>query len=311
MGERSRTDRRSYRDRVLTTLRQPRYAALGALMLLVALVCVGAGTWQIARFEQKRHENDYLRANAHAPTARVGAVLPLVGAGPAPSSRAVEFRQVRVTGTYDAAGQTLVRSRTDGDDTGFLVVTPLRTSTATLLVVRGFVAVPAAGGVPTPGAAPSGPVTITARARGPETRHDAAALLADHQVESINPGEQAHRLGGPLYNGYVQLQSGQPGTAGVRALGQPNLSNPAGGALEPQHFAYVIQWYLFAALALAAPVVMARSETKQRRHGDIDPDLDAAEPAPKEIAPAPAVAATSDEVRAEKLADRYGRTVRR
>jgi cytochrome oxidase assembly protein ShyY1 len=310
-------DRTSYRDRVLKTLRQPRYAALGVLMLLVALVCVGAGTWQIARFEQKRHENDYLRANAHAPTTRVDAVLPLVGRGPAPSSRAVEFRQVRVSGTYEAAGQTLVRSRTDGDDSGFLVVTPLRTATGTLLVVRGFAAGPPAGGVPKPGAAPSGPVTITARVRGPETRHDSATLLTDHQVESINPSEQTPRLGGAVYNGYAQLEAGQPGTEGVRALGRPDLSNPAGGALEPQHFAYVIQWYLFAALALAAPVVMARSETKQRRHGDIDPEHDAATagaaptPPPPELSPAIALALTPDEARAEKLADRYGRTVRR
>ena len=210
-----------------------------------------------------------------------------------------------------------MRSRTDGDDTGFLVLTPLRTSGATVLVVRGFVAAPAAGGIPTPAPPPGGTVTITARARDPETRHDTAALLTAHQVESINPSEQAPRLGGPVYNGYLQLEDGQPGTRGVRALGNPDLSNPAGGALEPQHFAYVIQWYLFAALALAAPVVMARSETKQRRTGDIDPDHDPRDdaneahddgtdvPAPEPVtAPDPEVGA--EEARAAKLADRYG-----
>ena len=57
--------------------------------------------------------------------------------------------------------------------------------------------------------------------------------------------------------------SSQPGTAGLIQIPAPDLSNPAGGAIEPQHLAYVIQWFLFAALALAAPFVMARAETRR------------------------------------------------
>jgi hypothetical protein len=105
-------------------------------------------------------------------------------------------------------------------------------------------------------------------------------------------------LGGPVYYGYAQLAAGEPGTRGLVAIPPPDLSNPAGGALEPQHFAYVIQWYLFALLALAAPVVMARAETRQRPTGEID-DVAELEPATKP---------TPTELRAAKLADRYGRT---
>ncbi len=292
---------------MLKTLRQPRYAALGALMLLVAIVCVAAGTWQIARFEQKRHQNDHIRTNAKAPTAAVRDVLPIVGRGAAPADRAVEYRSVRVRGSYDAVGQTLVRSRTVGDETGFLVVTPLHMAGATLLVVRGFEPQPASGGVPSPAAAPGGVITITARVRGPESRSDGARHLNGGQVESINPREQAQRIGGGLYNGYVELEARQPGTAGLRALPRPDLSNPAGGALEPQHFAYVIQWYLFAALALAAPVVMARSETRQRRRGEFDAEPARTVPERESTVDEP----TLEDLRAAKLADRYGRTVRR
>ena len=78
----------------------------------------------------------------------------------------------------------------------------------------------------------------------------------------------------------------------------PDLSNPAGGALEPQHFAYVIQWYLFAILALAAPFVMARAETRDRPTGEID-----AEPVFQTAA-----APSRTDLRAATLADRYGRT---
>jgi cytochrome oxidase assembly protein ShyY1 len=290
-----------YRDLVLRTLRQPRYATLGVLMLIVAIGCVAAGTWQIARFQQKLHENDALQTNAHRGSVGVDEVLPLVGRGRTPSDDAVEFRAVTATGRYDAAGQTLVRSRTVGDSTGFLVLTPLRTGAGTLLIVRGFVAQPTSGGVPDPGAPPAGTVTVTARVHPPESRHDAADQLTQHQVESINPREQAARLGGgPIYNGYAELEPREAGTSGLTALPNPDLSNPAGGALEPQHFAYVVQWYLFAVLALAAPFAMARAETRTRRTTDID-DLDSDPVKPARNSPP-----TAEEVRAAKLVDRYG-----
>ena len=88
--------------------------------------------------------------------------------------------------------------------------------------------------------------------------------------------------------GYVELSDGQPGTSGLVAIPAPDLSNPAGGAVEPQHVAYVLQWYLFAMLALAAPVVIARSERRA-------PPREIDEPQ------------TPEDAKAAKLADRYGR----
>jgi cytochrome oxidase assembly protein ShyY1 len=266
-------------------------------MAIVAIVCVGAGTWQVARFQHKVHENDALRANAHRAAAAVDDVLPVVGSGARPSDDDVEFRAVTATGRYDAAAQSLVRSRTIGDTTGYLVLTPFRAGDRVLLVVRGFAPQPLSGGVPAVSAPPAGDVTITARAHTSETRDDAAGRLDQHQVESINAAQQAARLGVPVYNGYAELEAGQPGAQGLTAMPAPDLSNPAGGALEPQHFAYVIQWYLFAILALAAPIVMARAETRSTRAaGEIDDvPLDAAAPQ------------SAAQLRAAKLADRYGR----
>ena len=277
---------------VFATLRQPRYAALGVLMIVVALVCVACGVWQIYRFESKRDANEHLRHNAELSAASTGAVLPVLGQGNAPGRDAVEYRQLRVTGRYDGANETLVRGRTDGDDTGFLVLTPLRTSGATLLVVRGFLKQPSTGAIPAAPQPPSGRVTLTARAQVPETRNDQYQALDERQVQSINPTQQVGRLGGTIYNGYAQLEAGQPGSEGLTDLERPDLSNPAGGALEPQHFAYVIQWFLFALLALAAPFAMARAENKRRDSGEFD----TVEP---EIAPT--VEPTPEETRAAKL----------
>jgi cytochrome oxidase assembly protein ShyY1 len=282
---------------VLRTLRQPRYAALSLLMLVVALGCIGAGTWQIARFEGKVGANDELRANAHAKTAPVGEVLPLVGAGETPKRDAVELRQVRATGTYEAERQVMVRQVSLNGDNGYWVLTPLRTADGTLLVVRGFVSMTNSGDPPaTVQAPPGGQVQILARVQPGDTRTDNFGRIPAGQVDSVNPRQQALRLGGPLYNGYVQLEPGQPGTKGVTAIPAPDLSNPAGGALEPQHLAYVVQWYIFAALALAAPFIMARAETRHQPTGDFDEQ--------------PERPLTPEEERAAKLAARYGRAVR-
>lgn len=281
-------------------------------MLLVAAVCVLAGTWQIARLAGKVGANDQLRHNAHAPVAPVARLLPVVGHGDRPGDHAIQFRTVTATGTYDAAHTAFVRRASVEDANGYYVLTPLRTSEGTLLVVRGFVASDsndtARLRLPAP---PGGTVTVTARLEPGQTRHDAAASLPDGQIESINPTEQARRLGTPVFAAYAELLPGQPGVGSLTPIPDPDLSNPAGGAIEPQHVAYIIQWYLFALLALAAPFAMVRAETRHQHGGEFD------DPAPEPAAPAAAAATTAatadvtaEQVRAAKLADRYGRAIR-
>jgi cytochrome oxidase assembly protein ShyY1 len=306
------TARLTWLAATLRTLRGPRYIALSALMLVVALGCIGAGTWQIVRFEQKVHANDEITANAHARPAAVGSVLALVGQ-PAPSEDSVRYRTITASGKYQPQGQSLIRLRSVGGRMGFYVLAPLRTTRATLLVVRGFVAQQADGSPPDVIApAPTGTVHITARAEPGESETDLVSGIPAGQLRSVNPGAQAARSGAPTYDGYVQLLPEQPGTKGVTPLPPPDLSNPAGGAVEPQHFAYIIQWYIFAILALAAPFAMVRADRRERER-TAAASHEAPHPSPEsaaaEPAPIPASKATADERRAAKLADRYGRPV--
>jgi hypothetical protein len=108
-------------------------------------------------------------------------------------------------------------------------------------------------------------VTVTGRLQTPDSGSDDANRLPGHEVQTINPAEQASSLGSPVYDAYLILKAHQPGTAGLRAVPEPDLSNPAGGAAEWQHLAYVIQWFIFALLALAAPFALARHEVREAR----------------------------------------------
>jgi cytochrome oxidase assembly protein ShyY1 len=249
------------------TLRQRRYAAMAALMLAIAAICVVAGTWQISRFEQSVRDNNALDANAQAaavPLTTMG--VPLVNHGPAPGRDAIRYRSVTATGSYAAGAQQLVINQTVNGTYGLYVLTPLRTATGELLVVRGFVAAKSDGTAPAKvAAAPTGTVHITGQLQTPSTSKDGAAQLGSNLIGSINPAEQVARRGAATYDAYVTLAAGQPGTAGLTVLPDPDLSNPAGGAYEWQHFAYIIQWYLFALLALVAPFLIARHEVREAR----------------------------------------------
>jgi cytochrome oxidase assembly protein ShyY1 len=244
---------------VLVLLRQGRYLALLAVGVVLAAGCVGAGLWQAHRYGEKRQANAELRRNDTAAPAPVDGVL-AVGRAVQPEQR---FRMVTARGRYDRGGQLLVRQREVGGRAGFLVLAPLRTGTgADLLVVRGFV--PASGAatqtpaVPDP---PAGEVTVTGRVQPSERGPDRAGLPPD-QIGRIDLPALATRLGVPVYGGYLELTSSTPADSGLVQLPAPDLSNPAGGAYEGQHLAYVVQWFFFGLLALALPVVLAVLERR-------------------------------------------------
>jgi len=239
---------------VLATLRQGRYLALLAVGVVLAVGCTTAGLWQAHRYGEKRLANSELRHNDRATPVPVDGVL-AVGRTVGPEQR---FRLVAAAGAYDRGGTVLVRQRQVEGRVGFLVLTPLRTGAGVdLLVVRGFV--PATGAatqtpaVPDP---PAGPVTVTGRVQPSEPGTDRPGLPAG-QVDRIAVPALQQRLGAPTYGGYVELVSSTPAESGLTPVPPPDLSNPAGGAYEGQHLAYVVQWFSFALLALALPFVLA------------------------------------------------------
>jgi cytochrome oxidase assembly protein ShyY1 len=246
------------RRSLLRTLRQGRYLRLAAACLLIAVVCCLAGVWQYHRWHYKHATNAELRASAAAAPAPAGQLL----STERPLPPADRYRTVTARGSWDAAGELYVRQRQVNAALAYLVVTPLRTDGGTLLVVRGWQ--PATGSAtqrPATPAPPPGEVAVTGRAY-PSEPGGLGNALPDRQIQRIDAPEIGNRLGSTVYDGYVELASQRPDPGTLPVLPPPDLVNPAGGADEWQHLAYVVQWFCFAALALAAPVLLAVLEER-------------------------------------------------
>jgi cytochrome oxidase assembly protein ShyY1 len=256
---------------LLRTLLSGRYLRLAALCLIGALLCGLAGRWQYHRWLDKRAANHELRSSASAGT--VPAQELFSTDRPLPSAE--RYRTVSATGTWDRGGELYVRSRQVDSRLAFLVLTPLRTTGGqTLLVVRGWQ--PATGSAttrPVTPAPPAGQVSITGRAY-PSEPGGLGTGLPDRQIQRINATEVGGRIGATAYDGYVELVTQTPADGALPTLPPPDLANPAGGADQWQHLAYVVQWFAFGMLAIGAPVLLAVLERRDRTPRERDDPRD-------------------------------------
>lgn len=302
-------------------------------MLVLAACCVGAGTFELHRYHAKERDNQRLEDNAVAPvTPLTTRMVPLTGRGQAPDALDIRYRTVGVTGRYLPSVQTYLDDQRRHGHQGFFVLTPLATGDGVLLVARGFVSADAEGHRPAHVAAPpSGTVHLTGRLQTASTSGDRLGALGRGEITTVNPASQARRLGRPVAQAYVNLDARQPGAAGLQTLPDPPTSNPTGGASEWQLLSYVVQWWVFALLALLAPFAFCRAEVREARRrflgledvGEFDlmlddavPALDGGESPAGELAVrAPGSVVRRADVpveqweRASRLAERYGRSL--
>jgi len=235
-------------------LRQPRWLALGFLVLLVVPSFFALSRWQFSRLDQRRHYNANVTANAQQPPVPVDAILrpgePVSAVGDHQT-----WRPVSATGHYDASRQVLVRKRPLQGANGFWVATPLVTGSGAVLVVnRGWVAAAGgAGDVQHAPAPPTGTVTVVGRvqpsqdAPSPQPSDLPAGQVTDLDVALVaGPGE--------VYPGYVDLVSSDPPQpAGLTPIPLPELD-------EGPHLSYAVQWIFFALVAVTGFVLLIRRE---------------------------------------------------
>ncbi|MFH9662274.1 SURF1 family protein [Streptomyces sp. NPDC017248] len=215
-------------------------------LVAIALIptMVKLGFWQQHRYEQRTARNDLVSAALHAkpvPVERLTAPRHAV-------TRTEKYRTVTATGAFDTAKQVVVRRRTNADgEVGFHVLTPFVLDDGKVLLVnRGWV--PANGAqtafpkVPAP---PSGRTTVTGRLMADETTAASGIKnvtgLPDRQIMLIDSAREARRLGARVLGGYIQQTAPEP------PGGSPEQISDPGSEDAPLNYAYMIQWWLFAA----------------------------------------------------------------
>ena len=232
-----------------------RWVALTLLVIVLGLVMVRLGEWQLHRLSGRREANEIIRTNENKRPVEWSTLM-----GQHPVTAQEQWRPATITGTFDTAHELQVRYRSNGDDEGSEVVTPIVTKDGQrVLIDRGFLKRSSATGdnqaLPP---APSGTVTITGRVKGNEHGKPTATDPVRGKVRLINSDAIGKAQGITYVNGYITATSMAPAQRGLVPLELPELD-------DGPHLSYAIQWFCFTAIAVIGLFVLIRGDVKDRQ----------------------------------------------
>ena len=234
---------------------------LGYLLLaaVFATACVFLGRWQMDRRAETLAEINRVVSNYSA------APIPFAQARDqfTQLDPAKEWTQVELKGSYDAAGQRIVRNRPLNGQPGYEVVVPFRLANGeTVVIDRGWLPIGnknpgSPDSVPVP---PSGDVTAVVRLKHGEPELQRGA--PEGQLASIDLPTYSAQLGYPIFTGaYGQLASETPAPADT-PVAFPKPSTDGGTPLS-----YSLPWFAFGVLMFVGFGYAAR---QQARNAAID-----------------------------------------
>ena len=227
-------------------MRLRRSLLLGACVV-IGLVCVRLGFWQLSRLEERREYNALLAAR------RFDAPVPLSRL-PADTAQA-RFRRVRLHGRYDYGREIVWAFRTRNGSPGVNIITPFRTgaSDTAVLVNRGWVYSPDASSVDLGRWREGDTATIDGYVQTFQARAAGERLQARRTLRSLDHAGVSALAGGPIRPFYIVLTT-SPGADSARIP-------PRVGAIsldEGSHKSYAMQWFAFATIAFVGGAVFAR-----------------------------------------------------
>lgn len=229
----------------MSLLLRPGWLALTLLVFAFATACFTLlAPWQFQRDDERETRNAALEESFTARPKPLADVLP---GGSAPDEK-TQWTRVLVRGTYVPEDEVVARLRTVQGEPAFEVLTPMRTTNGTVVLIdRGYVRPDSDSRVPPYAAPPSGEVEVVARVRrdevGPQDREPFANSATGGQLQSYVISSQVvgEARGLDIRPGYLQLEAGEPGVLG--ALPLPTLE--AG-----PFFSYALQWIAFGTMAI-------------------------------------------------------------
>jgi cytochrome oxidase assembly protein ShyY1 len=237
-------------------LLRPRWLAGLALVVVVVISFVRLGFWQLHRLDERRAYEDLVAERLAAAPTPLGDVLT---SGSAEEER---YRRVEARGTFDPGHEVILYGRTQDDQSGNHVVTPLILADGTAVAVdRGWVPLSDAS-PPLPDAAPPTGVVRVSGVLFP-TEADDAGAGSQRTFSRMNLPALAAQVPYPLAPAYLLLGSQDPPQAGLPMIAP--LPDPAE---SPPHLSYAIQWFTFSAIAVVGFVILVRRE--YRRSGAVE-----------------------------------------
>jgi surfeit locus 1 family protein len=235
----------------------PRWITAHVVVVVVVVVFVNLGFWQLRRLEERRTTNAVGEARFQAAPGDLDTLLQAAGADVA----SLEFRRARVTGVFQPDHEVLIRSQVHQGAAGFHVITPLlEEDGAAVLVNRGWVPlgldqVPVTEALP-----PEGTVTIEGWVRptqlrpslGPEDPEE-GRLVAMNRVDIARIQQQVP----------FRLQEVYLSLLGEQSEGQPLLADPPAFDDQGSHLAYAIQWFGFTLIGLLGYLALVRKTVRR------------------------------------------------
>lgn len=249
---------------MLKSLLTPKWIIRHAAVLIVFIILINLGLWQLRRLEQRRALNAAVLAGLNQP------VTTLTGEAVDPDE--LHRRRVAVSGQYINEEAIVIRNRPRNGQPGVHLVVPLRIadSDRAVLVNRGWI----------PEQAPqpddlrhydvTGPVTVEGIAYRGQSRPDSFLVPTDPTPES---GHEQEGLTTWFRVDIERIQDQVPDPLLPIFIEQSLAADPTPEALpfgagainltEGSHLGYAIQWFSFALILAVTYAFFIRQELRE------------------------------------------------
>jgi surfeit locus 1 family protein len=232
------------------------------LVILGGVVCVRLGIWQLDRLEQRRAFNAHFTEMQSVAPIDVNADIP-------DDITELEYRHVKVTGTYDFANQVALRNQYHKSEYGYHLLTPMILDDGpAVLVDRGWV--PADGNASPEGWSrydESGRVEVQGVMRLGPDKPDVGGIpdptLAPGQTRLdywnfANLERISQQMPYPILPVYIQPN------VNPEDVTPPIPYQPEIELTEGPHFGYALQWFTFATILVLGYPFYIRRQIKEK-----------------------------------------------
>lgn len=218
----------------MRSLLTPKWLLSHIFAASMVVLMIGLGFWQLDRLDQRKTDNDEIRAASEAPAQPIEDLLT--------ETDVLDHTAVTVMGVYRADLSFLVANRTFDTQPGSWLATPVELADGRLVVVsRGWVprGVVASDELTTI-AAPSGEVVVSGRlfdsVDGGRIGEGRAALP---EISRVELGVVSELLGADVVDRWVQLEAQDP------PRGDLPVPVPPPTLDDGPHLSYAFQWFFF------------------------------------------------------------------